>query len=359
MYPSKEFPHYGIFVKNTDQILKENNYIVSSIHINKTNSKIKKIFKYLVFFIKSVFKLNFSKYDLLYIHYPAFSAIPLLFSKKKGSIVIDIHGNDLVPENKKDEFFIKITNFAVKKSDYVFLPSDYFRKIFLKKYPNYDNDNIYIYPSGGVNRNIFKPIVSKEAKNNLKINANFDYVGFVSRIEKGKGWDIFLDSISILKNDYPDLRYLIVGSGSQENELERKIKEKGLSSYIIKFGYMNHSELVNAFNSMKVFCFPSVRKSESLGLVGLEAMACGVPVISVNGSGPESYIKDNVSGFLIDEMDGKRIAQKMKQVFSLSEVEFKNISGNASKMTLKYERNNVAKKFIKDINSIFKLGETL
>ncbi|MGJ0673701.1 hypothetical protein [Enterococcus gallinarum] len=113
MYPSTEFPHYGIFVKNTNEIIHEAGYEIDGVYIYKTKSTLKKIMNYLLFFLKTIIKLNFKSYDLIYVHYPALSAIPLYFwfAKKNTSLFVNIHGNDLVAEEDKDKKHIKTTLF--------------------------------------------------------------------------------------------------------------------------------------------------------------------------------------------------------------------------------------------------------
>lgn len=64
------------------------------------------------------------------------------------------------------------------------------------------------------------------------------------------------------------------------------------------------------YSAIDIFCFPTYRKSDSLGLVGLEAMACGCIVIASNMAGPTSYIKDQENGFFFKPRDGKDLNQK-------------------------------------------------
>jgi len=169
---------------------------------------------------------------------------------------------------------------------------------------------------------------------------------------EGKGWDLFVDSIATLRDLLPDYRYIIVGSGNEERFLEERIKKLQLGSLITKFSYLPHSELVNIFNAIDILCFPSLRKSESLGLVGLEAMACETIVVSTSGSGPESYINSGKNGFILKHITSKSMAQKIIEITELSEEGIAELKYNASISTKSYDREIISKSFIKSINLI-------
>ncbi len=109
----------------------------------------------------------------------------------------------------------------------------------------------------------------------------FTVGGYVSRIDEGKGWDIYLESLKILKDRFPqkNLKGLMVGDGAQRDDMLARLREYSLEDVVEYVGLKPQGELPRYFSRMDVFVFPTIR-SESLGLVGLEAMACGgVPVI--------------------------------------------------------------------------------
>ncbi|MCQ9196969.1 glycosyltransferase family 4 protein [Pediococcus pentosaceus] len=353
MYPSKSFPHYGIFVKNTNILLQRSGYKVFNSVMKKTDNKVLKLLRYMYFLLRSVIMLNFKKFDVVYVHYPAFSAIPLRFwHRNKCKVIINIHGNDLVAEEEKDIFFMKNTDFAVAESDYVVVPSNYFRKEFIKKYKDYNFDKLFVFPSGGVNKEIFFPEDKCLAAGKLNLDPKYKYISFVSRIEINKGWDLFIESAKSLKKILPNYRYIIVGAGTQEKDLENMIKKLNLEDLIIKYDYLPHEELRNIFNVSEFFCFPTMRKSESLGLVGLEAMACQSIVIASSGTGPSSYVQDNYNGFLLKENTSEEISRNILKVVSMSEKAKRDVQEKAEKTTIKYSLDNTAKSFEQFIDSI-------
>ena len=106
---------------------------------------------------------------------------------------------------------------------------------------------------------------------------------YVSRIDTGKGWDVLIDAVSELKSKRKIIgkRVLFVGYGTQTELLEKKIKELNLLEYCSYLGPKTHQELNELYHRADVMIFPTMLY-ESLGLVGLEAMACGCPVIGSN-----------------------------------------------------------------------------
>ena len=107
------------------------------------------------------------------------------------------------------------------------------------------------------------------------------YIGFVGRLDVGKGWDVLLDAFHSLNQDgtFDDLSLLVVGDGKERSQFEERVVKYGLSDKIVHYPLLPQEKLNLIYNAIDVFCFPTTRKGESLGLVGLEAMACGAPII--------------------------------------------------------------------------------
>lgn len=345
MYPSKKFPHYGVFVRNSEEILLKEGYEVKRAVIAKSNSKIVKLIRYIMFYLKIILKILFVKYDAIYAHYASHTALPLILVKKikpNIKIVMNVHGNDIVPEDEHDYKFIPLVKKILKKSSVIVAPSLYFKEILIEEYKCEEN-NIIVYPSGGVNTKKFKKTSMEVAKGKMNLNNEKKYIGYVSRIEKDKGWDIFLKAISIIKDDIPEnVQFLIIGSGSEEKKYNELVNELDIESLIIKKSYLDQKELVYAYNSLDLFCFPTYRKSESLGLVGLEAMACEKIVLASNFGGPKTYIKED-NGFLFNYKDEHSLAKQIKKIMTLSDKEKRVIEQKARETALQYDQEKTKK----------------
>ena len=138
----------------------------------------------------------------------------------------------------------------------------------------------------------------------------------VSRIEKNKGWDTLLEALNELKKEsfMKNIKVIIVGTGQEQKEMDQMIKKFHLEDKIIQKEFVLQKDLVDYYNAFDVFVFPTKRKSESLGLVGLEAMACKTFVIACNLYGPKEYVIDNKNALTYQNVkNGKELASKIKK----------------------------------------------
>lgn len=351
MFPSKKYPHYGVFVKNTVEILKKNNFDVDVIKLKKQRNKFTKITSYFVFYIKIIFSSLFFSYDFIYTHYASHTGLPLLFVKKMKKnlpIIVNVHGNDLIPEDSTDEKYWWIVKKIIDVSQYVICPSQYFKEEVMKRCKKKEED-IYVYPSGGVNTSLFHPINMSVAKKELGLDENKKYIGFISRIEVNKGWDIFLKSCKRILADNPEYRLFVVGDGSENNEYNKLVRELGIYERIDKLNFLPQENLVNAFNAMDIFVFPTRRKSESLGLVGLEAMACGTLVIASDKYGPSSYMINGVNGFTFDAEKSMCLYNVLNSIIN-SNQDFNQLRKNAIKTAFEYDVNNTGNLIVEILN---------
>lgn len=333
MFPNNENPTYGTFVKSSYDQLKNIYPIVDKIVMTKKNaSMIDKFRDYWRFYKKAVNQIKKKEYDLIYIHYISHTSIPLLFVKKKFKIVSNVHGSDILPKRQVQKFLIPVVKKILKKSDLVVVPSEYFKKIVEYDY-KVECSKIFVSPSGGINSTVFFPPKEKKI-NNRKLK-----IGFASRIEPEKGWETYLEAIALLNDG--EFSFSIVGSGSDKKKLDQLIKDKQLNEKIEIQNSLPQSQLREYFSDLDCFIFPS--KNESLGLIGLEAMACGCAVIGANNEGITSYLENRYNGFIFEMGNSNDLADKIIDYSLLTIDEKKEMSQNAIKTARKYDSLTVEK----------------
>lgn len=343
MYPSKRFPHYGIFVKNTAEMLRENGFQVDCIAIKKQKNKFVKLRAYVSFHLKIMFYVIAGKYDCVYAHYISHTAFALLMIKKicpEIKIVANVHGNDIVPEDEHDKKYLPLVKKVSGKVSQWIVPSEYFKHILEKQY-GISAAKIIVYPSGGINRKIFTPKDKRMSRKQLGLSEEDFIVGYVGRIEKDKGWDTLVVALSHLKEDYAELKCILVGSGDFEKELEKLIEDRHVQDRIIRMPLIPQKELVTVYNALDIFCLPSFRKSESLALAGLEAMSCGCIVLGSNMAGPATYINNGVNGFLFEPQNDWDLSDKIECIRKCTMEELEKICRQAKQTAEKYDKERV------------------
>jgi glycosyltransferase involved in cell wall biosynthesis len=132
---------------------------------------------------------------------------------------------------------------------------------------------------------------------------------FVGRLIPEKGVDFLLRSLALLKGEFPDFRAIIIGDGPLRGELEELSRRLGLGNNVVFTGFLGkHSEVISLMKSSRVFAFPSRR--EGFGMVVLEAMASGLPIVTVSHPMNASVylVEDGKTGFVtnLDERDFAR-----------------------------------------------------
>jgi len=135
---------------------------------------------------------------------------------------------------------------------------------------------------------------------------------FAGRLIREKHADLLIDSFRILLKDHPELSLLIIGEGPEEESLRARIREKGMegSVRIMNF-FPRHEDLVAQMKAAKVFVLPSTR--EGFGITALEALACGVPVVTVDH--PANAVRELITektGFL-SSLSAEDLADKIRE----------------------------------------------
>ena len=160
----------------------------------------------------------------------------------------------------------------------------------------------------GFNEAIFRvlPIDRKETLARFGIQGEFEYiVCFVGKLTEFKGVDVLLDAAAIYEKDLGNVLTLIVGDGELRDTLENHAYETGLKG--VKFlGHQSQDHVAMIFNLTDISVVPS--RVEPFGLVAVEALACGTPVVATNEGGLPDFIHDGV-GRLVNVADPDGLAK--------------------------------------------------
>jgi glycosyltransferase involved in cell wall biosynthesis len=125
--------------------------------------------------------------------------------------------------------------------------------------------------------------------------------------ERYKGCDLVLDALCILCDRRPDIHYLLAGAGDDTRRIRRESRQHGLENHVTLTGFLPESDLRDHYNLCDLFVMPS--RAEGFGIVYLEALACGRPVVAGNQDGSREPLLGGELGALVDPNDADALAE--------------------------------------------------
>lgn len=136
-------------------------------------------------------------------------------------------------------------------------------------------------------------------RSSFGIDSGNSLVVCVARLEVEKDIESLVEAMKVLIKETPELRCIIVGEGSQRINLECQIRDAKLEKQVLMTGFREDS--IACINAGDIFVLPS--PAEPFGLVLLEAMAMGKPVVAIRKGGPTEIVVDGATGLLVPEAE--------------------------------------------------------
>ncbi len=246
-------------------------------------------------------------YDIIHLHYPFFGGSEVIYflDKIKDLNLVVTYHMDVVGTGLLSKFFKWHTNSVLPKilnrADKIIVTSlDYTRSSNLKERLSLEPDKFVEIPCG-VNHLLYKPRFKDKdiiKKYDLQGKKVILFVGALDKAHYFKGLNILIQAVKKIK-DRDDFRVLIVGKGELEETYKSLVDSSGLSKKIIFVGYISDNLLPKFYNTADMFVLPSIDKSEAFGIVSLEAMSSGVPVIASDLAGVRSVVDKKKTGLLV------------------------------------------------------------
>lgn len=135
---------------------------------------------------------------------------------------------------------------------------------------------------------------------------------YVGRIKREKGVFTLIKAIDLIRHTIPDIHLVLLGDGPSLKALQREIVRRGLQSHVHIRGRQSDPELIKYYHNARLLVLPS--SMETLGYVGLEAQASGLPVIAFRNPGTIRWCQHEINGFLVDPLTAENLAKKVTDI---------------------------------------------
>lgn len=281
-------------------------------------------------------------YDIIHVHHPdPMAALALRRSRFKGKVVLHWH-SDIVSQKFLLSLYRPLQSWLIRRADMIVGTTP----AYIKSSPWLrDVQSKCTYVPIGI-----KPIPANESGAEA-IRSRFPgktILLSVGRLVPYKGFPVLIRAMKYLPDDY---RLVIGGSGPMKKELEELIDKEKLQGRVSLEGYIFDDLLPAYYNASDIFVLSSIMKTEAFGIVQLEAMSCGKPVVAtiIPGSGVSWVNEDGVSGKNVTPGDSRATAAAIQDIMS----RYQSFSSGA--------RSRFQEMFSEEkmINSIIKIYEAL
>jgi len=275
-----------------------------------------------------IFKLKeiIDNYDIIHLHHPDPMANFALFlvNPKKQKIVIHWH-SDIIRQRFALKFYRPLLNWMLKKADVIIGSSTKYieESEQLKKFKNKCAPIPY-----GIKKENLK--VDKEKIKEIKKKfENKKIIFSLGRFIYYKGFEYLIESSKYLPDNYV---IVIGGDGELRKKYEKLIMNNNLLNKVFLIGKIPQTHLGSYYKACDLFCLPSIEKSEAFGLVIVEAMSFGKPVVATNikGSGVNWVNQNGVTGLNVEPKNPKALADAIRFICENPEIYIK-MSKNALK----------------------------
>ncbi len=172
-----------------------------------------------------------------------------------------------------------------------------------------------------------------QAGDGLSIRRRFEIpedrfvVGHVGRLATEKNLEFLMQAVCLFLKKHREAFFLIAGDGPCREDMEAYLNEQDIRGQVVFAGVLTGQALVDAYHAMDLFVFSST--TETQGMVLAEAMAAGVPVAALEGSGVTDILEDGRNGFMIGEADAALFAERIEAYAALEREEQERMQSQA------------------------------
>ncbi len=274
-----------------------------------SGSIIKKVYQRTVGLLFNAIKKR-TEYDI--IHIQASGGIFSFISAVTGAVashalnkrlVVTFHYSQTLNFVEK---YHSIFGFVLSYSDCFILVSNKQKEAIISTFG--DSSKIIIIPNG-FNQSLYSPMERDACRMKLKLPLDKKIIFNISNLIESKGHTYLISSILNITSVTNDIFCYIAGKGYYRDTLNAKLIELQLQDYVEFLGWIPDEQIPIWMNACDLFVHPSL--AESFGIVQIEAMACGKPVVATINGGSECIITSDDYGLLVEPANSEDLAEKI------------------------------------------------
>jgi glycosyltransferase involved in cell wall biosynthesis len=268
-------------------------------------------------------------FDLIHAHtaLPDGSAGMLLIPRYHKPLVVTIHGQDFQPPVSTNPYCVEEIRLVSRHASKIIVVSNKLKFLAQQSFQN--ADKIVVIPNG-INPEDLAPEELSKGKATTILS--------VSGLTHAKGIDLNLQALAKLQIKHKNVRYVIIGDGPERTKLIGLARRLGILNQVEFLGFLPHKETMRYMAQCDIFSLPSW--DEGFGIVYLEAMASGKPIIGCAGEGVEDFVEHKRTGWLVKPRDVDSLVEALDYLLSNPQ-EARAIGERARQVALQYtwERN--------------------
>jgi len=226
----------------------------------------------------------------------------------------------------------------MQKCQHIIIPSESMKKILVQ---NYGLEERYTVIPTGVDLEPYRCASWRALRKEMGWRDETVLIS-VGRLAPEKNWDTLLHAFAKASSQHPDLRLVLIGDGPAKETLVSLASELGIADHITFTGSLPFEDVPCYLKAADAFTFASV--TETQGLVTMEAMAAGLPVVAVDGSGTRDIVEHGKHGFLV-ENDVDALAKGIQDLLSDPQ-RTKRFSSNALKKAKSFDVTQLGKQMV-------------
>ena len=250
--------------------------------------------------------------DILHFHLPNPTFVLAFLNSGLDKPCIVTYHSDIVRQIIPYQFYKPFQKVFLNRADAIIATSSQYIKTssVLKRYKK----KCSVIPIGIDTNRFQKP--NKRAVDRIKDEYGNRIILFIGCLRYYKGLNVLIESFKKI-----DAKLIIIGNGPLKIELEKIIRQESLSHKIFMLGKLNDKNLCNFLHACNAFVLPSTLRSEAYGIVLLEAMACGKPIICTELGTGTTFINQHLqTGIVVPPNNPHLLAQAINSLLNNSEL---------------------------------------